>query len=212
MSRGGSAPKTAVADVSFRVEPGTFVGVIGRSGAGKSTLLRMINRLIDPSEGRILFHDTDVSALRGRELRQWRARSAMIFQQFNLVPRLDVLTNTLLGRIGQHRTIPSLFKRFTAAERALAIETLERFDLVAHAFQRAETLSGGQQQRVAIARALMQEPVAVNRRGLFSSRIGAINSRSLGRGATPTTTAARRARDCPGSRAAFGASQPHRPP
>jgi phosphonate transport system ATP-binding protein len=150
--------KTAVSDVSFQVQPGAFVGVIGRSGAGKSTLMRMINRLIDPSSGRIVFDGTDVSALRGYELRQWRARSAMIFQQFNLVPRLDVLTNVLLGRISRHPTIPSLFKRFTAAERALAVETLERLDLAASAFQRADTLSGGQQQRVAIARALMQEP------------------------------------------------------
>ena len=82
----------------------------------------------------------------------------MIFQQFNLVPRLDVLTNVLLGRISRHATLPSLFKRFTDAERALAVEALERLDLIAHAFQRASTLSGGQQQRVAIARALMQEP------------------------------------------------------
>jgi phosphonate transport system ATP-binding protein len=148
----------AVSNVSLEIRPGSFVGVIGRSGAGKSSLLRMINRLIDPSEGRIIFGDTDVTALRGRALRQWRARAAMIFQQFNLVPRLDVLTNVLLGRLSRHATLPSLFNCFTAAERTMAVELLERLDLVGHAFQRVGTLSGGQQQRVAIARALMQQP------------------------------------------------------
>jgi phosphonate transport system ATP-binding protein len=151
-------PSVAVADVSIAVRPGSFVGVIGRSGAGKSTLLRMINRLVDPSTGRIVFDDVDVTVLRGQPLREWRARAAMIFQQFNLVPRLDVLTNVLLGRLSRHPTVPSLFKRFTSAERAMAVESLERLDLIAHAFQRAGTLSGGQQQRVAIARALMQQP------------------------------------------------------
>lgn len=149
---------TAVADVSVHIQPGSFVGVIGRSGAGKSTLLRMINRLVDPSAGRIVFDGTDVTALRGTALREWRARAAMIFQQFNLVPRLDVLTNVLLGCISRRPTLPSLLGVFTDAERAKAVEALERLDLMPHAFQRAGTLSGGQQQRVAIARALMQEP------------------------------------------------------
>src|SRR5260370_30722437 len=91
--------KAAVDNVSFAVAPGSFVGVIGRSGAGKSTLLRMINRLAEPSEGRILFEGLDVTALRGTDLRQWRARSAMLFQQFNLVGRLDVLNHVLMGRL-----------------------------------------------------------------------------------------------------------------
>jgi phosphonate transport system ATP-binding protein len=153
--------KTVVANVSLRVERGRFIGIIGRSGAGKSTLLRMINRLVEPTAGRIMFDGIDVTKLRGRDLRAWRARAAMIFQQFNLVPRLDVLTNVLLGRISRHGTLPSLFKCFTDAERAMAVEALDRLDLVGTAFQRAETLSGGQQQRVAIARALMQEPSIV---------------------------------------------------
>src|SRR5258708_10598127 len=93
--------KAAVDNASFAIEPGGFVGVIGRSGAGKSTLLRMINRLAPPTEGRILYKGVDVTALRGKELRQWRARSAMIFQQFNLVGRLDVLTHVLMGRGSQ---------------------------------------------------------------------------------------------------------------
>ena len=149
---------TAVDAVSLAIPQGQMVGIIGRSGAGKSTLLRLINRLIEPSAGRIAFAGRDVSALGGRALRDWRTQCAMIFQQFNLVQRLDVLTNVLVGRLNHRGTLTSLFKLFTAEERALAIRTLDRFDLAEAALQRADTLSGGQQQRVAIARALMQQP------------------------------------------------------
>src|SRR5919112_5999858 len=93
--------KTAVDSVSIEIPEGSFVGVIGRSGAGKSTLLRLVNRLTDPSEGRILYAGRDVTRLRGRQLREWRSRSAMIFQQFQLVGRLDVLTNVLMGRLAK---------------------------------------------------------------------------------------------------------------
>jgi phosphonate transport system ATP-binding protein len=153
---------TAVDQVRLLVPEGQMVGVIGRSGAGKSTLLRMINRLTDPSEGRILFGGQDVTALKGAALRRWRTDCAMIFQQFNLVQRLDVLTNVLVGRLnhrpGAMGTLTSLLKMFTAEERAMAIQALDRFDLAETALQRADTLSGGQQQRVAICRALLQEP------------------------------------------------------
>jgi len=153
---------TAVDEVTLSVPAGQMVGIIGRSGAGKSTLLRMINRLQEPSAGRILFEGRDVTALRGRALRDWRTQCAMIFQQFNLVQRLDVLTNVLVGRLnhrgGAFGTLSSMFKMFSAEERALALTALDRFDLADQALQRAETLSGGQQQRVAIARALLQEP------------------------------------------------------
>jgi phosphonate transport system ATP-binding protein len=91
--------KTAVDNVSLNVDSGRFVGVIGRSGAGKSTLLRMINRLERPSSGRVRFDGVDVTRLSGAALAAWWARSAMIFQQFNLVGRLDVLTNVLIGRL-----------------------------------------------------------------------------------------------------------------
>jgi len=150
--------RSAVDAVSLRVPEGQFLGVIGRSGAGKSTLLRLINRLIDPSSGRILHDGIDIASLQGQALRDWRTDCAMIFQQFNLVNRLDVLTNVLVGRLNHRGTLSSLFKLFTPAERTLAIRTLDRFDLAETALQRADTLSGGQQQRVAIARALMQEP------------------------------------------------------
>jgi phosphonate transport system ATP-binding protein len=149
--------KAAVDNASFSIQPGSFVGVIGRSGAGKSTLLRMINRLAEPSEGRIL-EGVDVTALRGKDLRQWRARSAMIFQQFNLVGRLDVLTNVLMGRLAEIPSWRSLTQLWPEEDRALAMSALEQFDMAGIAAQRADQLSGGQQQRVAIARALVQEP------------------------------------------------------
>jgi len=148
----------AVDNVSLSFAPGEMVGVIGRSGAGKSTLLRLINRLVPASEGEVRFEGRNVSAFKARELRAWRARCAMIFQQFNLVNRLDVLTNVLVGRIGTAGTLPVLFRYFSAEERAMAAMALDRLDLLPQALQRADTLSGGQQQRVAIARALMQSP------------------------------------------------------
>ncbi|MFN8829982.1 MAG: phosphonate ABC transporter ATP-binding protein [Labrys sp. (in: a-proteobacteria)] len=150
--------KTAVSDVTVSIREGSFVGIIGRSGAGKSTVLRMINRLIDPSSGRILFNGTDVTALRGKALRDWRADCAMIFQQFNLCGRLDVLTNVLVGRLNKVGTARSLARLWSAEDKAIALAALEQFDIATLAAQRADSLSGGQQQRVAIARALVQEP------------------------------------------------------
>lgn len=148
----------AVDEVTLDIRPGQFVGVIGRSGAGKSTMLRLINRLVDPSEGSILFEGRDITALKGKALREWRRDCAMIFQQFNLVERLDVLTNVLIGRLAEHGFLSSMAMRFTDEERAMAIQALDRLDLVPQALQRAGTLSGGQQQRVAIAKALVQQP------------------------------------------------------
>ena len=153
----------AVDTVTFAVPTGQMVGIIGRSGAGKSTLLRMLNRLADASSGRILCDDVfgaeiDVCALKGRRLREWRARCAMVFQQFNLVPRLTVMANVLMGRISYNRTLPTLLMLFSAHDRTLAIRALQRLDMVSHGLYRADELSGGQQQRVAIARGLVQEP------------------------------------------------------
>jgi phosphonate transport system ATP-binding protein len=150
--------KAAVDHASFSVAPGGFIGVIGRSGAGKSTLLRTINRLAPAASGRILFEDIDVTALKGQELRRWRARSAMIFQQFNLIGRLDVLTNVLMGRLSVIPAWRSLTQLWPEEDIAVAMSALEQFDMGQLAAQRADQLSGGQQQRVAIARALVQEP------------------------------------------------------
>ncbi|MFJ5487954.1 phosphonate ABC transporter ATP-binding protein [Hansschlegelia beijingensis] len=148
----------AVAGVDLKVEMGAFVGVIGRSGAGKSTLLRMINRLSAPSAGTIRFDGRDVGALKGAALRAWRADCAMIFQQFNLIGRLDVLTNVLMGRLSHASAMRSLLRLWSDVDRAIAFAALEQFDIAHLASERAENLSGGQQQRVAIARALVQEP------------------------------------------------------
>jgi phosphonate transport system ATP-binding protein len=150
--------KVAVDDVSFSIPEGQMVGVIGRSGAGKSTLLRMINRLADPTSGSIRYGDVEIASLKGEALRRWRRDCAMIFQQFNLVPRLDVLTNVLLGRLNHRSTALSVMNLFSRDERIMAIAALERLGIEQTVLQPAGTLSGGQQQRVAIARALMQEP------------------------------------------------------
>ncbi|WP_067219832.1 phosphonate ABC transporter ATP-binding protein [Stappia indica] len=149
---------TAVDGVTLDIPDGQMVGVIGRSGAGKSTLLRMLNRLVDPNGGRILFRDTEVSALSGSALRSWRRDCAMVFQQFNLVPRLDVVSNVLHGTLNARSTLSTVFNLFSKADILRAIDILERLGVAEHAMKRAEALSGGQQQRVAIARALMQSP------------------------------------------------------
>ncbi|CAN1504743.1 COG3638 ABC-type phosphate/phosphonate transport system, ATPase component [Rhabdaerophilaceae bacterium] len=153
--------KLAVDDVSLKVEKGSFVGIIGRSGAGKSTILRMINRLQEASSGEIIWNGRNITTLKGAELRRWRTSCAMVFQQFNIVGRLDVLTNVMMGRLYYTTMLRSMLKLWTAEDRALAISALEQFDIANLAGQRAETLSGGQQQRVAIARALVQEPELV---------------------------------------------------
>ena len=151
----------AVSGVSMAVPKGQFVGVIGRSGAGKSTMLRMINRLGDPTEGSITWDGTDVSTVSGAALRDWRRRCAMIFQQFNLVGRLDVLNNVLMGRLTHTSSWRSLMKLWSHDDRAIAMAALDQFDIAQFAAQRADNLSGGQQQRVAICRALVQEPEIV---------------------------------------------------
>jgi phosphonate transport system ATP-binding protein len=148
----------AIDDVSLTIRPGEMVGVIGRSGAGKSTLLRLINRLAEADAGHITWKGEDVTAYRGSALRSWRARSAMIFQQYNLCERLDVITNVLIGCVHRRPLIPTLIKSFPADERARATIELNRVGMADKALHRAGTLSGGQMQRVAIARAMMQEP------------------------------------------------------
>jgi phosphonate transport system ATP-binding protein len=148
----------ALRDVSFTVEEGEFLTVIGLSGSGKSTLLRCINRLIDPTEGRVVWNGQDVTAAKGKELRHIRRQIGMIFQQFNLVRRSSVLTNVLSGRLGYAHSWLSLFHYFSREDRERARQALERVGIAEKAHNRADQLSGGQQQRVGIARALMQEP------------------------------------------------------
>jgi phosphonate transport system ATP-binding protein len=148
----------ALRNVSFEVADGEFLVVIGLSGSGKSTLLRCINRLIDPTEGKISWNDTDITAANLTELRRIRRNIGMVFQQFNLVKRSSVLTNVLSGRLGYANPWLSLLGIWPPAEKQRAIKALERVGIADKAASRADALSGGQQQRVGIARALMQEP------------------------------------------------------
>jgi len=148
----------ALNDISFTVKRGEFLVLLGLSGSGKSTLLRCINRLIEPTAGTILYDGIDVTKASGRQLRHLRRRMAMIFQQFNLVKRSSVLTNTVSGRLGYMNPAASAVHRFTKEDIDDAIACLERVGIPEQAYKRADELSGGQQQRVGIARALMQKP------------------------------------------------------
>jgi phosphonate transport system ATP-binding protein len=148
----------ALRNVSFTVEDGEFLIIIGLSGSGKSTLLRCINRLIEPTEGQILWDGADITAADSTELRNFRRQIGMIFQHFNLVRRSNVITNVLGGRLGYVSQWPSLLHRFPKKDRKMAMQALERMGIADQAFKRADELSGGQQQRVGIARALMQQP------------------------------------------------------
>jgi len=148
----------ALKDVSFQVLDGEFLVVIGLSGSGKSTLLRCINRLIDPTEGRILWDDIEITAANSKQLRQIRSHIGMVFQQFNLVKRSKVVTNVLSGRLGYVSPLISLLGIWSHEDKDRATKAMERVGIADKANNRADTLSGGQQQRVGIARALMQEP------------------------------------------------------
>ena len=148
----------ALKNVSFSVEKGEFLVIIGLSGSGKSTLLRCINRLIEPSAGQIFVDGVDVTQLSSARMRRVRRKIGMIFQHFNLINRSTVLTNTLSGRLGYMSAWRSLLGLFTKEDKKLAIQNLARVGLEDKAYARADELSGGQQQRVGIARALMQNP------------------------------------------------------
>ncbi len=148
----------AVNSVSIDVEKPIMLGIIGASGAGKSTLLRMINRLESQTSGSISFDGLSVSDLNGAAKAKWQSNCAMIFQQFNLVPRMDVVSNVLHGTLNRRSTFATFFNLYPRSDIHTAIEILGRLGVAEHAAKRAEALSGGQQQRVAIARALMQDP------------------------------------------------------
>ena len=159
-------------NVTFKVDPGEFVGIIGLSGAGKSTLLRCINRLVEASGGRILVPQRlltgddngaaiDVLRLELGELRHLRRRIGMIFQQFNIVKRLSVIDNVLSGGLGYQPPLRSTLRIFSLEEQRRALINLKRVGLLELAHKRADELSGGEQQRVAIARTLMQQPAII---------------------------------------------------
>lgn len=148
----------ALKDVSFSVDDGEFLVIIGLSGSGKSTLLRCINRLIDPTEGRIVLDDVDITKASPSDLRHLRRHIGMVFQQFNLVKRSSVITNVLSGRLGYVNPFLSLAGIWSRTDRERALSALDRVGIKDKAGERADALSGGQQQRVGIARTLMQEP------------------------------------------------------
>jgi len=148
----------ALDNVSFTVEPDEFLAVIGLSGSGKSTLLRCINRLVEPTDGQILWNGVDITKASQDELLHIRRKIGMVFQHFNLVNRSKVITNVLSGRLGYANPVLSLLNRFSSKDLEMAVAQLERVGITEQASKRADELSGGQQQRVGIARAMMQEP------------------------------------------------------
>ena len=147
--------------LNFEVESGEFLSIIGPSGAGKSTLLRCINRMVEIDEGQIVFDGQDVGRLNKKELRKLRTNIGMIFQHYNLVPRLSVIENVLHGRFGYKTTMQGILGRFSEEEKEHAFFLLEKLGIEEHAYKRCDQLSGGQQQRVGIARSLIQEPKIV---------------------------------------------------
>jgi len=148
----------ALKGVSFAIEPGQVVGLIGPSGAGKSSLIRCINRLVEPTGGKILLGEIDIAGMNRGELRQVRRRIGMIFQEYALVERLTVMENVLSGRLGYVPFWRSFTRRFPQADVDKAFALLDRVGLSDHVDKRADALSGGQRQRVGIARALEQDP------------------------------------------------------
>jgi len=150
----------ALDNVSIDVGEGEFLVILGPSGAGKSTLMRCLNRLVEPTGGKVIHEGEEITGP-NKNLREIRHRFGMVFQQFNLVKRLSVLTNVLTGRLAYRSTWRSLFYNFSQDDKRIAIECLARVNMDHKAFQRADTLSGGEQQRVAIARALAQQPQVI---------------------------------------------------
>lgn len=148
----------ALNGVTLEIPAGQVVGLIGPSGAGKSSLIRCINRLIEPSAGKVFLNSLDVTGLSRGDLRLARRRIGMIFQEYALVERLTVMENVLSGRLGYVPFWRSFFRRYPEEYVANAFALLDRVGLTDHADKRADALSGGQRQRVGIARALEQDP------------------------------------------------------
>ncbi len=148
----------ALTDVSFSINEGEFVSIIGPSGSGKSTILRCINRLVDVTQGSILFDGEDISKADKKTIRQVRKKTGMIFQHYNLVYRLSVIENVLHGRLGYKSGLKGIMGNYTEEEKERAFHILAKLGLTEQAYKRCDELSGGQKQRVGIARALMQQP------------------------------------------------------
>lgn len=145
-------------NLELEVSGETVVSIIGASGAGKSTLLRCINRLVEPSSGSIQLNGTELTTLRGGDLRRARRRIGMVFQGFNLVDRLTVMENVQSGRLGYLPTWRAVMRRYPRDDIKRAFELMERVGIAHYANKRADQLSGGERQRVGVVRALMQQP------------------------------------------------------
>jgi phosphonate transport system ATP-binding protein len=148
----------ALKNLTLEIPDGQMMVIVGLSGAGKSTMIRAINGLVRLTEGEVTIDGQSVSKASGRQLREIRSRIGMIFQTFNLVNRTTVLNNVLMGRFHNTSTLRSLMGWYRPEDVEIAMQALERVDIVEKAYTRASNLSGGQQQRVGIARALAQEP------------------------------------------------------
>ena len=149
---------TALKNVSFEVEKGEFISIIGPSGSGKSTLLRSINKMIDISQGSILFENRNIEKLKKKEIELVRREIGMIFQNYNLVERLTVIENVLHGRLGYKSVFAGILGIYSEEEKKDAFNFLEKVNMTKYAYQKCNELSGGQKQRVGIARAIMQKP------------------------------------------------------
>ena len=148
----------ALQDVSIVIDPGEFVVVLGKSGSGKSTLLRCINRLVEPTSGKIFIDDKEITGASQSHLRQLRKKIGMVFQQYNLVERFSVQTNVLAGKLASISNTASLLNLFPKTDVDKSRQILNRLGLTGKELQRVDKLSGGQQQRVGLARVLMQNP------------------------------------------------------
>jgi phosphonate transport system ATP-binding protein len=158
LSKSYVAGKPVLRDITLDIDSRGITAIIGPSGTGKSTLIRCINRLVTPTSGRVLFKGTDLTALKGRALRDARRRIGMVHQEYSLVERLTVMENLLTGRLGYVSAWRAWLRRFPETDIARAYELLDEIGLSDFANRRADQLSGGQRQRVGIARALMQQP------------------------------------------------------
>ncbi len=153
-----SGNKKVLDDVSFDIRRGEVLSIIGPSGAGKSTLLRVINRMIEPSAGKISFQGEDTLSMKGKRLRSMRTDIGMIFQHYNLVDRVSVFENVLHGLLGYKNSLQGIFSLYSEAEKRRALEIISELGIEEQIYKRCDELSGGQKQRVGIARALIQDP------------------------------------------------------
>jgi len=145
-------------NVNVTINDGEFVVIVGLSGAGKSTFIRSINRIVTPTSGALLVDNENIINYKGSQLRLLRTKIGMIFQNYNLVKRSNVMKNVLAGRLGHTGTLRSILNLFSKEDRALAYESLKRVNIEEKLYNRADELSGGQQQRVSIARVITQKP------------------------------------------------------